>query len=309
VFFDYSGLASSDFEPVILANIASRAHFLALLTPSSLDRCDDPSDWLRRELETAIATKRNIVPLLLEGFDFAAPRIGIQLTGSLAPLRNYNAMIVQAAYFAEAMERLRLRYLNVPVEAVLRLASLSEQRIVKEQNTVVERAPISTTERQHSSYFISYSSKDLDFAERLNADLRAKGLRLWFAPEDLKIGDRFQERIEESIRSYEKFMIILSKASVQSPWVEREVNVARELEDEEKRTVLFPIRIDDEVMNTPDAWAADLRRQRHIGDFTRWKEYDFYQSAFTRLLRDLESPHHAETKEQARTQRLREMNR
>jgi hypothetical protein len=31
---------------------------------------------------------------------------------------------------------------------------------------------------------------------------------------------------------------------------------------------------DDMVMNTSEAWAATLRRQRHIGDFTRWKDHD-----------------------------------
>src|ERR1019366_6656291 len=50
------------------------------------------------------------------------------------------------------------------------------------------------------SCFISYSSKDQEFAERLYSDLKSKGVRCWFAPEELKIGDRFQERIEESIR-------------------------------------------------------------------------------------------------------------
>jgi hypothetical protein len=62
------------------------------------------------------------------------------------------------------------------------------------------------------SCFISYSSQDQAFAERLHADLRAKNLRCWFAPEDLKIGDRFQERIEESIRVFDKLMIVLSEA-------------------------------------------------------------------------------------------------
>jgi hypothetical protein len=34
-----------------------------------------------------------------------------------------------------------------------------------------------------------------------------------FAPEDLKIGERWQERIEDSIRIYDKVMIVLSDAS------------------------------------------------------------------------------------------------
>lgn len=68
VFFDYDGIASGDFESVILGNITARAHFLVLLTPSALERCNEPSDWLRREIETALAHQRNTVPLMLEGF-------------------------------------------------------------------------------------------------------------------------------------------------------------------------------------------------------------------------------------------------
>ena len=44
VFFDFNGIASGDFEAVILENIRARAHFLVLLTPSALDRCAEPTD-------------------------------------------------------------------------------------------------------------------------------------------------------------------------------------------------------------------------------------------------------------------------
>jgi TIR domain len=84
VFFDYNGIASGDFERLILGNINSRAHFLVILTPSALERCGEPSDWLRREIETALASRRNIVPLMLEGFDFGTPSIASQLTGNSA---------------------------------------------------------------------------------------------------------------------------------------------------------------------------------------------------------------------------------
>jgi len=137
------------------------------------------------------------------------------------------------------------------------------------------------------SCFISYSSKDQEFAERLHADLRARNLRCWFAPEDLKIGDRFQERIEESIRLFDKVVVVLSEASVESRWVEREVDTAREREDRENRTVLFPIRIDEALWNAPQPWAAEIRRARYVGNFSFWKDHDSYQKALQRLLRDL----------------------
>ena len=54
--------------------------------------------------------------------------------------------------------------------------------------------------------------------------------------------------------------------------------------------VLFPIRIDDAVMTTPEPWARKLRDQRHIGDFRSWKEHNQYQKALKRLMRDLKTP-------------------
>jgi len=67
------------------------------------------------------------------------------------------------------------------------------------------------------------------------------------------------------------------------------VETAFERERRESRTVLFPIRIDDSVMQTEAAWAAEIRRTRHIGDFRNWKDHDSFQQAFERLLRDLKS--------------------
>jgi hypothetical protein len=85
-------------------------------------------------------------------------------------------------------------------------------------------------------------------------------------------------------------MIVLSQHSIQSAWVEDEVEAALERERQNPGSlVLFPIRLDDAVMETEQAWAASLRRTRHIGDFSHWKDHDPYQKAFERLLRDLKS--------------------
>jgi hypothetical protein len=139
------------------------------------------------------------------------------------------------------------------------------------------------------SCFISYSSEDQDFASRLYADLKNRGVRCWFAPEDMKIGDKIRDRIDESIRLRDKLLLILSESSIASDWVEHEVENVLEEERQSKRIALFPIRLDDAVMNSSEAWAALIRRTRHIGDFTGWKEEESYQKALERLLRDLKS--------------------
>jgi hypothetical protein len=112
-------------------------------------------------------------------------------------------------------------------------------------------------------------------------------VRCWYAPEDLRIGDKFRTRIDESIRVHDKLLLVLSERAIRSQWVEKEVESAFERERRENRTVLFPIRLDDSVMTTDEAWAADIRRTRHIGDFTQWEQHSEYTKAFKRLLRDL----------------------
>src|SRR3984893_6105733 len=124
-FIDFQGIASGGFERVILENIRARAHFLVLLTPSALEHCGDPKDRLRREIETAMQSRRNVVPVMLDGFDFEAPSNASRLTGQLSALKDYNALRVYAEYFAAAMDRLRGDFLNVPLESVSHPASLS----------------------------------------------------------------------------------------------------------------------------------------------------------------------------------------
>lgn len=139
------------------------------------------------------------------------------------------------------------------------------------------------------SSFISYSGKDHPFAERLHADLQQKGVRCWFAPEDMKIGDRIRVRIDESIRLYDKLLLVLSQHALSSVWVADEVEAAMEKERRQGKMVLFPITLDNAVWDSEEAWAAKVRREHHIGDFRYWKEHDAYQAAFKRLIRDLKA--------------------
>jgi len=167
-------------------------------------------------------------------------------------------------------------------EIFLRGAGLSDSFI--EYARSLSQRPI-----QYYTCFISYSSKDQEFAERLYADLQSNNVRCWYAPEDMKIGDKIRQRIDECIRMYDKLLLVLSQHSVMSPWVEKEVETAFEKEHRHNKLVLFPIMLDDTVMRTNQAWAADISRTRHIGDFTRWKEHDAYQQGLKRLLRDLKA--------------------
>jgi hypothetical protein len=123
----------------------------------------------------------------------------------------------------------------------------------------------------------------------LASDLQNQGVRCWFAPHDLPIGAKVLDGIDEAIRLRDKVVLIVSKHSIRSEWVEDEVNKAFEEERKRGQTVLFPIRLDDEIMTTCEPWAAKLRG-RNIGNFLRRKDYDGYKEGFDRVLRDLASP-------------------
>ena len=140
---------------------------------------------------------------------------------------------------------------------------------------------------QFYSCFISYSSKNQIFAEHLYEDLQNKGVRCWFASEDPKIGAKIRTDIDESIKRYDKLLLVLSRESVNSDWVEQEVETALAREHEEKRLVLFPVRIDNTVMQINTGWPSLIKNTRNIGDFTKWNDQESYENALDRLMRDL----------------------
>jgi tetratricopeptide (TPR) repeat protein len=141
VFFDYKSISSGDFETVIIENIRARAHFVLLLTPSALERCAESGDWLMREIETALDARRNIVPVLIEPFDFGDPAISSILQGPLASLKNYNGLGLSLEYFDAAMAKLREHFLNVPLDAVIHPPSYLASRAAKEQQSAATAAP------------------------------------------------------------------------------------------------------------------------------------------------------------------------
>jgi uncharacterized protein YjbI with pentapeptide repeats len=147
------------------------------------------------------------------------------------------------------------------------------------------------------SLFISYSTKDQAFADRLHADLQAKGVRCWFAPHEMLGGKKVFRQIDEAIRMYDKLLLILSPASMESEWVRTEIAIARKREKEQDREVLFPIalcpfkRIKEWEYFDSDIGKDSAReiREYHIPTFTKWKtDQDAYQKEFSKLLKALQ---------------------
>jgi hypothetical protein len=148
---------------------------------------------------------------------------------------------------------------------------------------------------QFYSCFISYSTKDQEFANRLYADLQNKGVRCWFAPHDVQGGKKLHEQIDEAVRRYERLLLILSPNSMASKWVKTEIRNARKREVAEKKRVLFPVRLASyEALRDWKLFDGDEGedlateiREYYIPDFSEWKNHDSYSREFEKLLRDL----------------------
>lgn len=148
---------------------------------------------------------------------------------------------------------------------------------------------------QFYSCFISYSAENGDFAKRLHGQMRDAHLRVWFAPEDMKGGKKLHEQIETAIRVYDKLLIVLSEASLQSEWVMDELRKGFKAERDTGKRKLFPVRLID--YETLERWEcrdslsgkdlAEEVRQYFIPDFSNWKDHDPFEAVFDRLLKDL----------------------
>jgi hypothetical protein len=140
---------------------------------------------------------------------------------------------------------------------------------------------------QIESCFISHSSRDKRFVSHLYRDLQEARVRCFYAQRDLKVGSVTRDALDSAVQANDRLLLVLSVDSISSQWVEHEVEAALEKERNERRLVLFPIMIDSSVMSSKKGWVANLRRQRSIGDFTRWADTAEYEIAFRRLLDDL----------------------
>ena len=102
-FLDVDDLGGQHFGTELLKEIEAAPNFVVVLSPGCLDRCRDQNDWLRREIAHAIDTQRNIVPILIDGFDYP-PRNSLPV--DVDDLINHNGVSYSHEYFAATFDKL-----------------------------------------------------------------------------------------------------------------------------------------------------------------------------------------------------------
>jgi len=180
---------------------------------------------------------------------------------------------------------------SIGIDTIMRSNGKIPETFLREtgvsDNTIQNMGLLTEKRLSHQSCFISHSGKDIEFAEKLYTDLQNKGVRCWFASEDMKIGDKTWDSIYHYIRMRDIVLLILSEDSIANDWVENEVNAALSEENKRKKPILFPIRVDTAVLDSDQAWAEYINKTRNIFDFSNWKDHDVYHQALENLLGDI----------------------
>ena len=133
--------------------------------------------------------------------------------------------------------------------------------------------------------FISYSLEDSKFVDKVRQRLEKEGAPVWLDRHDIVPGS-LQIQVHRAIRLNDVVLLVLSESSVNSYWVEHELEMARKKEKDEGRDVLCPVALDD-------AWKEKMNhvlwrqvKEKNVLDFSKWKTEEF-ESVYEKLSRGL----------------------
>lgn len=97
---------------------------------------------------------------------------------------------------------------------------------------------------ENKKVFVSYSSRNNEFVNILVKELEAVGIGCWKAPEMIAAGSSYAREIPKAIRDCEVFLLVLSRTSQDSIWVEKEIDNAISA-----RKHIIPLQIDNVMLN------------------------------------------------------------
>ena len=128
-----------------------------------------------------------------------------------------------------------------------------------------------------SSVFLSHNSKDKPWVKKLAERLTEDGVVVWLDEAELNIGDSLIEKISSGIREMEYVAAVISRNSVESTWVQKEINLAMSKEIMGRKVTVLPLLI--ERCELPAALTDKL-----YADFTNPENFE---TEYLRLLRTL----------------------
>jgi len=128
------------------------------------------------------------------------------------------------------------------------IKDLTPQTLIGFEKSIQARLNLTVASRRHYlqkmaklyNLFISYASEDEAYAEELSRYLVFLGLRIWFAPLTLKIGDKLLDSINTGLMASEHGVLLLSRSYLAKQWTSYELDVLHRQHIEDQKR-LFPL--------------------------------------------------------------------
>lgn len=122
---------------------------------------------------------------------------------------------------------------------------IAEDLVDSAENAKAERHKVDSKSR---IAFLSHSSKDKPFVRQLAADLSAAGVTVWLDEQRIKVGESIPEKISQGLAESDYFLLAVSRQSIESEWVKKELNNALISEVQRRAVHVLPLKLDDAPM-------------------------------------------------------------
>jgi len=232
----------------------------------------------------------------LDGADLS----GADLTGALLGFTSLGDLDLSQGRGLEAVEHLRpstvgvntlIRSIRGAGDSLPELMTFFRGAGVPEE--LLKEVPRIVAKVKYYSCFISYGQPNLEFATKLDKDLRARGVSCWTYEMDKKVGKRTWKEIGESRRGAERFVVLCSGAALVRDGLLKEIE---EQIDEDPDKVV-PISLDDLWkergfrVQRVDRDLKPFLMERNYADFSNWdSDPARYGKALAELLKGLRRP-------------------
>lgn len=146
------------------------------------------------------------------------------------------------------------------VKAVTEDTELNRRKLIEMYKTIQAKFPDADKSKLYD-VFISYSSDDKEKASQLAFDLIHRGYRVWFDKWEILAGQSIVDEVFSGILESEFLVVILTKSSCKSRWVQEELATGKLAEIERRRTSVIPVLLERCEIPAP-------LKSKHYADFT-----------------------------------------
>ncbi|MCL2523777.1 MAG: TIR domain-containing protein [Betaproteobacteria bacterium] len=195
VFLDVESLNSGNFNTKLLQVIESCNDFVAVLSPGALDRCANEDDWVRAEIAHAIKHNKNIVPIMLRGFEWPE-----HLPEDIADLPMKNGVNANNnEYFDAAIDRLTEKFLLSKPMKLFDKISLFAKNAVDKTSEVIESAKINEKISESRRKFSETKTQFGDMVDVSKLNTRISDSKYRVNNIKQKLGDYYWGKYKEGV--------------------------------------------------------------------------------------------------------------